>query len=460
LYLKCLQLILRHQIWFLLKEKGLPSELETVIFDLWALRVAQLGDKIANESQETESQTQVFSTLETEESDTDNERTAISIPTGRDERLKCAPNLYDCLALCYLGTSTLRLPVTPGDIYAWTTDGKMAYTRAIRLLPLAMKDHLPPTYHNVLDPQTLLSHRQFYNTLISLQISYEKDHGIMWPPLNVPPLLFRYLKELALPLALYDATQRLAGLLGLTFALEHNGRKQLGLRHLPEAQLIGCFVVCAKLFYPFDKVRRSPKSNSEPAVSVVDWKEWCKQMHAAKKKGREGAADFTTEEFQKMQEDDVMDLLPKQLDQYLEFYSETFLDHAETQRTADNDDFKKALYDMFPIESTEQHPPSQAPDQSPHERSLETVRAVQGSMKTRAVVSDDEDGQSALRPGQAYPRWKTAKELPDRAATFYDEAARLAGLSMEMLVTAVDVIEARLEGWRRKQREGKYKVAA
>jgi RNA polymerase I-specific transcription initiation factor RRN7 len=154
-----------------------------------------------------------------------------------------------------------------------------------------------------------------------------------------------------------------------------------------------------------------------------------------------------------------MDLLPKQLNQYLDFYSETFLDHAETQRTADNDDFKKALYDMFSIESTEQHPPSQAPDQSPHERSLETVRAVQGSMKTRAVVSDDEDGQSALRPGQAYPRWKTAKELPDRAATFYDEAARLAGLSMEMLVTAVDVIEARLEGWRRKQREGKDKVA-
>jgi hypothetical protein len=55
LYLKCLQLILRHQIWFLVHEKGLPSELETVIFDLWALRITQLGDRIANDSHENES---------------------------------------------------------------------------------------------------------------------------------------------------------------------------------------------------------------------------------------------------------------------------------------------------------------------------------------------------------------------------------------------------------------------
>jgi len=436
----------------LIQDKGLPSELETVIFDLWALRVAQLGDRIANESQETESQSQVFSTLESEESATDNERGTVSTPKGRDKKLNGAPNLYDCLALCYLGTSTLRLPITPGDIYAWTTGGKLAYRKAIRLVPLLMRDRLPPSYHAVLDPPKLLRHRRFYTTLTNLEISFEKDHGILWPPLNAPLLLFRYIKELALPLELHDATMRLGELLGHDFSFQYDGRKTLGLRHLPEAQLIGCFVVCVKLFYPFDKVRRSPKSSSEPAATVTDWKKWCKHMHAAKQNQGEGTSDLTIEELTKVQEDDVFEMKPDQLDQYLNFYNDTFLDDAEIQRTKNNDDFKNALYNMFPIDGDQQRPSTQPSEGASHEKKLETVRAVHSNMKTRVVVGDAEDGSPTLRPGQMYPVWKREQDLPDRAAMFYDEAARLAGFSVDMLVTAVFMTEARVEKWRRKQR--------
>lgn len=459
MYLKSLQLILRHQIWFLVNDKGLPQELETIIFDLWALRIAQLGDRIASESQEAEYQSQVFSTLDADESGTDNERGATSTPKGRDKKLNGAPNLYDSLALCYLGISTLRLPVTPGDIHTWTTDGKMPYRRAIRIVPLAMRDRLPPSYHAILDPPKLLRHRRFYTTLANLEISYAKVHGILWPALNVPLLLFRYIKDLALPLELYDATLRLADLLGHNFALEHNGRKQLGLRHLPEAQLIGCFVVCVKLFYPFDKVRRLPRSSSEPAVSVVDWKAWCMQMSKVKRNQQKPNSDFTSEEFTQLQEDDVFQLLPKQLDQYLDFYNDTFLDEAETQRTKNNDDFKYALYDMFPIENAGQKSTVQPEEASAREKKLETVRAVHRSMKGRTVVRDDQEEVAVLRPGQSYPMWKKVEDVPDRAAVFYDEAARLAGFSMEMLVTAVFTTECRIEQWRKAQSEGRGKGA-
>lgn len=458
-----MQLILRHQIWFLIQEKGLPQELETVIFDLWALRVAQLGDRIASESQDTESQSQsqsqVFSTLDTDESGTDDERIAISASKGRDKKLEGVPNLYDCLVLCYLGTSTLRLPVTPGDMYAWTTDSKMPYRQAIKIVPLLMRDRLPPSYHAILDPPKLLRHRRFYTTLTNLEISYEKVHGILWPPLNTPLLLIRYIKELALPLELYDATLRLADLLGHNFALEHDGRKQLGLRHLPEAQLIGCFVVCVKLFYPFDKIRRLPKSSSEPAVSVVDWKAWCKQMSKAKRNQQMFSSDFTNEEFTQLQEDDVFQLLPKQLDQYLDFYNDTFLDDGKIQRTKHNNDFKNALYGMFPIDNVGREATVQPAEVSAHELKLETVRAVHGRMKTRAIVRDDQDEAGVLRPGQSYPMWKKVDDVPDRAAVFYNEAARLAGFSMGMLVTAVFTTECRIEQWRRTQSKGKKNAA-
>lgn len=453
LYLKCLQLILRHQVWFLVHEKGLPSELETVVFDLWALRVSQLGDRIAGGGQDSESQqSQVFNTLESEDDQTtDNERGTISTPKGRDKQLHGTPNLYDCLALCYLGMTTLRIPITPGDIYAWVTDGKMAYRRAIKLLPLAMKDRLPSTYHAVLDPQTMMNYKVFYKTLTNLEISIEKDHGVQWPALNVQPLLFRYIKQLALPLEIYDATLRLVDLLGYDFVFRYGGRHRLGIRHLPEARLIACLIVCVKLFYPFDRVRRVPESASEPSAVLMDWKKWCKHMTAAKKKQREGHSGFTTEELTKLQESDVFEMGADQLDQYLDFYADTFIDDAEVQRTKENNNFRNALYGMFPIDGKEQQPAVQLSDGISHESMLDTVKAVHSSIKTAAVV----DGESgALRPGQMYPIWKDAHDLPRRADMFFEEAARMAGLSLDMLVMAVFFTEAGIEKWRRRQKDG------
>jgi RNA polymerase I-specific transcription initiation factor RRN7 len=449
-----LQLILRHQIWFLVQEKGLPGELETVVFDLWALRVAQLGDRIVNGSLENDSQSQQFNTLESEDEATDGEQGTISTPKGRSKKLHGVPNLYDCLVLCYLGISTLRLPITPGDVYAWVTDGKMAYRGAIKLLPLAMRDRLLSSYHAMLAPQIMMSYKRFYATLTSLKISFETDHGVLWPALNVPLLLYRYIKELALPLELYDATLRLGNLLGHDFAFHHEGRHKLGIRHLPEAQLVGCLVLCVKLLYPFDKIMRIPKSSSEPTGIVMDWSQWGKHMRAAIATQRAEEAGFTTEELTKLQERDVFDMQPDQLDQYLDFYANTFIDDAQVQRTKDTDNFRNALYGMFPIDRKEQCPPIHLSDGLPHEQVLETVRAVHGSMKTQVAIDEAEAEADVLRPGQMYPVWKRAEELPKHAGVFFDEAARLAGLSRDMLVMAVFFTEARVERWRRKQREG------
>ncbi|KAF2127590.1 hypothetical protein P153DRAFT_343774 [Dothidotthia symphoricarpi CBS 119687] len=451
LHLKCLQLILRHQIWFLVKEKGLPAELETVIFDLWSLRIAQFGDKIARQDQESESQSQVYNTLETDDSDTDGEKGTLRTPKGRDKKLGSVPNLIDCLALCYLGMITLRLPVTPGDIYVWITDGKMAYRRAIKLLPLAMRDRLPPSYHSVLDPSTLLKHKRLYATITDLQISFEKDYAISWPALNVQLLLFRYLKELALPLELYDATIRLSDLLGYSFVLRQDGNKRLGIRHLPEAQLAGCLVVCVKLLYPLDGEERYPKSSSEPTATVLDWDAWCRQMETVKAKQRGGDTRFTTEEMTKLEEKDVFSMLGDQVDQYLGFYADTFLDDAEIQRTRENDDFRNALYEMFPTDGKSHGSSTTAVEEVSIQERLDVVKAVHSSMRSRAAVGDDDDAQEdVLRPGEAYRLYKKEHDLPGQAKIFYEEVARMVGLSMDMLIMAVLFTEARIEQWRRR----------
>lgn len=437
-----------------MKEKGLPTELETIVYDLWTIRIAQFGDRIASASKDNEPSSQVYSTLESENEITDHERGTLSTPKGRDRRLNSAPNLYDCLALCYLGMHTLRLPLTPGDIYAWVVDGKMAFRGAIKLLPMAMKDRLPSSYHSSLNPYTMMSYKRFYSTLTNLQISFEKDHGVLWPPLNLHLLLFRYIKELALPLQLYDATLRLRDLLGYTFALQHDGRQRVGFAQLPEAQLIGCVIVCIKLIYPFDKIKRSPGSVAEPAALVMDWKQWSKHLRAAKMEQRQGKPNFTTEELTKLQESDVFEMKPEQLDRYLKFYADNFLDDAEIQRTRDNDDFRNALFDMFPIDVKEHRQPTEVSAERPQGSTLNTVKDVQASMKTADVVADDEGEENVVRPGQMYPIWKQIQDLPPRAVLFYEEAARIAGFSVDMLVMAVYFVEVRLERRRRQQKEG------
>ncbi|KAF1850743.1 uncharacterized protein K460DRAFT_361511 [Cucurbitaria berberidis CBS 394.84] len=454
LYLKSVQLILRHQIWFLVQEKGLPAELETVVFDLWALRIAQFGDKIAsnNAESDSQSQSQVFSTLESEDSETtDNERGLHKRPQGRDRKLAGAPNLNDCLALCYLGILTLRLPITPGDIYAWVTDGKMPYRRAIKYIPLTMRDRLPPPYHAVLDPNTFFKYKRFYTTVTDLQISFEKDHGILWPALNVPLLLFRYLKELALPLELYDATIRLSHILDHDFVLHQNGNKRLGIRYLPEGQLIGCLIVCVKLLYPLDGEQCCPISSSEPTSTVLDWKVWCRQMELAKAKQRGGVERFTPNELMKLEDKDVFSMRSDHLDQYLDFYADTYLDDAEVQRTKDNDEFRNALYEMFPIDGKREHTADQLSDGLSFQDKLDVVKAVHGAMISAPTMGNEAAEMATLRPGQGYRVWKKEQDLPEQANAFFEEAAKLVGLSMSMLVMAVFSTEARIEQWRRKQ---------
>lgn len=444
---------MRHQLWYLIKEKGLPEELEQTTLDLWSLRIAQFGDRIASDSRtDLQSQSQVFSTLETDDEETDDARGTFRTPKGRDKKLGSVPNLLDTLALCYLGILTLRLPITPGDIYHLVTEEKLAYRAAIKLLPLPMRDRLPPSYHATLNPNTLLKYKRFYTVITDLQVSFTSDYKITWPPLNHRLLLFRYMKELALPLEVYNYTLRLSTLLGYDFVLQQADNKRLGVRHLPEAQLAGCLIFCVRLLYPFDGEKRNPRLSSEPTSAVVDWTRWLEEMQAARAHPEDSTGRITVEKLTKLEEKDAFEMAPEQLDQYLDFYADTFLDDAEVQRTKDTDDFRNAIYNVFPTEGV---PTAATPnaDAAPEKDDLATVRAVHSSMQARLAIPDDEVGVGVLRPGQAYQIYKREQDLPEAAKTLYEAIAKSAGLSMDMVMLAVFSTEARIEKVRRKQRE-------
>lgn len=148
LYLQCYQLILWKQCHWLCSPEGagLPPELETVIRDLWALRLHKLqvlggadddhggaASSAGGFSSAGFSSTGLSSTEEWTATDTDG-ASAISRSSRRRRRLKMGkeyPRLVETLALCYLGMVLMRLPVSIGEIQGWAEREEVVYIRAV-----------------------------------------------------------------------------------------------------------------------------------------------------------------------------------------------------------------------------------------------------------------------------------------------------------------------------------------
>ena len=144
LYLEALQLILRNQIAFLVREKGHREEVETVVRDLWDLRIRGFESAKTDTDNETGDELELFSSQPTktgDQSDDADEGGDILKSKARaqswDPRRKGAwpmPRVIDTLALCYLGCLLLKMPTRIGEIFRWADDGHMPYKRAVSLL--------------------------------------------------------------------------------------------------------------------------------------------------------------------------------------------------------------------------------------------------------------------------------------------------------------------------------------
>lgn len=233
LYLECLQLVLRHQLRWLVHERGLPTELEVVVRDLWDLRVREFhGLRSAavaeREADPAEGTPRLYSSQPESGSDSD----AASVGTTRSAVSRAStwkteegepwklPGLMDTLAFCYLGCLLLRLPWRVGDFFRWAKHGQILYLGAARLfssdnrrvqwasltqwqidvLPQVMRTRLPATYHkSLMTRSATFKGDELHWVVLPLVRSYYINFEVVFPPLNVPGLLWQYTRELALP---------------------------------------------------------------------------------------------------------------------------------------------------------------------------------------------------------------------------------------------------------------------
>lgn len=90
-------------------------------------------------------------------------------------------------------------------------------------------------------------------------------------------------------------------------------------------------------------------------------------------------------------------------------------------------------------------PPPGDDDDSP--AITEKLHKVLSKLRMRRVITDADASalsKAIARPGSAYPRYRNKTQLPESAKVFYEATAKVIGVSLETMVSAVYQTENRI----------------
>jgi RNA polymerase I-specific transcription initiation factor RRN7 len=372
-------------------------------------------------------------------------------------------------------------------------DGALLYYRAGREVPGNLKERLPGEFQVLLEPQTVLKAPGLHRKILELGTLLSAEFGMVLPAVNHPLLLHRWMQDLALPIEVYAATQRLARLLGVDFTLHLEGKTSSNrvLRY-PEVRLMALLVVSTKLFFPIDDIDRYPLSANDLSVLQMDWPAWV-ASHSSKKTfeggdDSDGSNDdnnkietiakpsMTFPEGFKISESDCLAMGDAELDRYLDWYeenlaSENLREHGRAGRDAD---FRRTLMRMFPTQSPSRPTVAASAGASVDDgegrdedtnnlaNTTQRLRQVQQNLRLKKFIvsSGDKNGGrrnegegedegnnniDIARVGSFYRRHREAKELEGPTRLLYTKAAELAGVSLEGITAAVFATERKLQ---------------
>lgn len=462
LYAQCWQVVLRKQAMWLISARGMPPELETVIRDLWAVRMRNIRG-IGEGERDARDGTGFSSTSEGE---TEGEDDGVGLEMTRRHRKiareKGLPKLIESLALCYMAMLLLRLPVSVGDLQKWAEQHEIPYFRVVRYpasfsillhvhksanslqirdIPADMKSHLPPKYYSALETRSSLRRGRLQQCIGELILNFTTNFNILFPPLNTPLTIFRFVKDLCLPCKLlrsftmlnapclpkaveiYGSCYQLAEALGIKFQYPKIlSRHQLS--EYPELQVAALVVISTKLLQPFDNMIRSPESLKDPSALRIDWDGWSGMA-------AEGS-DATPGQEAKVTEADVFNMSGDMLDRYLDWYNKTWSSEKDGKGEISSHsshfyrenvaDFvvSQQILDLFPTEdSVDLHEMDRAMPKSMSEH----LSSVQSRLKVQKSISVNDEQYVATinRPGACYTRWQRESDLSANERVFVEK---------------------------------------
>ncbi|KAF5693854.1 hypothetical protein FDENT_1692 [Fusarium denticulatum] len=387
LFLECLQLVLRQQLLWLVQSKGHREELETVVRDLWDLRIRGSGALLAEvETQQTGDGLATFSSQPTGTEKYDTPKTQGTRARSwnpEDNPDWPVPRMIETLALCYLGCLLLRIPTTIGELCAWANSRRMPYKRSYYDLPEEMQDRLPSAYTRALKSPLRSSLRgiDMHNAVLDLALSYHHNYGMA-----------SALKTLTPPV-LTDCSSGNA----------HHSKKHT--IDYPEILLMSAIVVAAKLCFPLGQHAPFLRAASTEQSIKFDWRIWLKGaqelIEASQTPGKEPSFDQATA-------DQVTSMTTEELDQYFAHIASTIDRKNDSEITR-----------FFPSEKA---PPPEAPTRENTEQDNDhKMRKILGQAITvKGEEGSEQDGETLAEP--SYEAFRSVEDLTETAQALYKAA--------------------------------------
>jgi RNA polymerase I-specific transcription initiation factor RRN7 len=231
---------------------------------------------------------------------------------------------------------------------------------------------------------------------------------------------------------IYQCVLRLARLLGFDFRWPTSLERHF-VTEYPEIRLVALIVTATKLVVTFDDFPRNPENIASPSTLKMDWTAWEKLVKAKKEAQKQASFDEV-----KMTEQDVFDMSTLDIDKYLNWYQETWLDDRAPK-------IPEQILDLFPVppaptrSELEQLGQAEMDTASPAKR----LKQVQSSQRVQEPISTEQAEYIATvnRPGSYYQRSRVIEELNDHEKNFVALAAETIAVSAHELLRAVNTIE-------------------
>ncbi|KMP05187.1 hypothetical protein CIRG_04868 [Coccidioides immitis RMSCC 2394] len=227
---------------------------------------------------------------------------------------------------------------------------------------------------------------------------------------------------------IYPAVSRLKELSGFEFCFSRQPGR-FNRVSLPEVQLMSLVIIAAKLLYPLDDIKRYPDSLQDPAAQIIDWEAWVETQKEFDLRGK-NTERLTRGCEIKVDESDVLQMTPAQLDDYMDWYSKMWIDTKKgTNPFAD-------MFQTDRVDTDEVNPMPPPDDDDDGPEISKKLHKMLSRMKMRRVVADADVmalAEPVARPGSSYKRYRNESQLSEYAKAFYQAAAQVIGASLETM---------------------------
>ncbi|KAG4301904.1 hypothetical protein PCK1_001880 [Pneumocystis canis] len=322
LFLRCFQQILRNQSWCLIHTHGLPNKLETAIRNIWKIYLMLLSNKLFYKNTKDISKHQ---------------HCLISENSNNNMSYKITelPKLIDTISICYLGLLNLRSTITISILCNLMKSGEIPYMQALSVIPIQIRKCMEPQYQNALSPVAFPSYEKVLNTTYSIFSAFYNLYKIVFPPLNIYPILITYIQNLHLPLELILPTLKLAHQLNISFTNESFKRKNIGT--MPEVILLAILLISTRIFFKIDHYDIGNLKDYSHN-NLIDWSIWLTTINLNYNKLE--YFNCTKTDIKK-----ISQISTEEIDNYLNYFTDQLVDNSYTK-------VSQTILNIFPLNTS------------------------------------------------------------------------------------------------------------